>query len=173
MTYELIQATLTNLISFTTIAGFGGIIAHHLYKQHQHWVTTYCPALAPYTPDTQVEETKVDTTLESPDIPTLTAQPQPEQPAITDPWEGESETHIKQTQRLSVRHFSPILTLPAAQETPAQVKTPAKRGRKPKAQPQPMLAEELGLTPPSDWGKVQQPKKVNHKAKSSRKRQTA
>lgn len=165
---EAIQNLLTIAIETVAIAGFTGIVLHHLYKQHRHWVTTYCPPVAPYTPDTQAGETKVD---KSPDIPTLATQHQPEQPAISDPWEGESEAHIKQPQRLSVRHFSPILALPAESETPAQVKTPAKRGRKPKAQS--ALAEELGVVPPSDWGKVQQPKKVNHKATRTRKRQIA
>lgn len=47
MSYEFIQAALTNLITFTAIAGFGGIVAHAMWKQHQTWMQTYCPLVAP------------------------------------------------------------------------------------------------------------------------------
>lgn len=143
MTYELIQAALTNLITFTAIAGFGGCIARAIWTSHRNWMRTYCPPVAAYTPDTQAEETKVDNTLESPDIPSRT-----EQPAIADLWEGEGEMQ-PQPQRLSSRHFSPILALPAARELPA-LKAATKRGRKPKAQQ--TKSQELGLEPPSGWG---------------------
>lgn len=43
MTYELIQAALTNLITFIAIAGFGGIITHAFWKHHINWMKTYCP----------------------------------------------------------------------------------------------------------------------------------
>ena len=48
MTYELIQAALTNLITFTAIAGFGGIITQAFYTSHRRWLCAYCPAVAPY-----------------------------------------------------------------------------------------------------------------------------
>lgn len=39
------------------IAGFGGIVANALYTQHKNFMTEFCPPVAPYTPDTQTEET--------------------------------------------------------------------------------------------------------------------
>jgi hypothetical protein len=46
--YDLIQATLTNLIEFTAIAGFAGTLAHDLIKKHRHWMAIYCPRIEPY-----------------------------------------------------------------------------------------------------------------------------
>lgn len=45
MTYELIQAALTHLITFTAIAGFGGIAIHAMWSQHKTWLQTYCPPI--------------------------------------------------------------------------------------------------------------------------------
>lgn len=47
MTYEFIQAFLTNLITFTAIAGLSGIILRDFYTSHCRWMQTYCPQVAP------------------------------------------------------------------------------------------------------------------------------
>lgn len=59
MTYEFIQAALTNLISFTVIAGFGGCLAHYLWTSHTTWMATYCPPVAPYSPELLPDETEI------------------------------------------------------------------------------------------------------------------
>lgn len=46
MTYELIQAGLTNLITFTAIAGFAGCVMHSFYVSHQQFMAEYCPPVA-------------------------------------------------------------------------------------------------------------------------------
>lgn len=121
---ETLQNLLTFAIEFVAIAGFTGIIAHAFYAQHIRWLQTYCPPVAPYTPDTQVE------------VP---------QPIEEDVWEGEVEpTKVVSYSPVS-RHFSPQLALPPSSEgakptakktrkTPANPKAPAKsRTRKRKA----------------------------------------
>jgi hypothetical protein len=68
--YDLIQSALTAAIDFTAIAGLTGIAAHAIWKRHTTWMSAYCPSVAPYTPDTRVEEE------------VATPEPEPEVPAI-------------------------------------------------------------------------------------------
>ncbi len=113
--YDLAQATLTNLIQVIAIAGFGGCILHYFWQQHTTWMATYCPPVTAYTPDTQVEQLPDETEIIVPTLPPLeTSLPQPE--PEEDVWEGAVEPAIQPQRRLEVRHFSPILALPPAQE---------------------------------------------------------
>jgi hypothetical protein len=68
--YDLIQSALTAAIDFTAIAGLTGIAAHAIWKRHTTWMSAYCPSVAPYTPDTRVEEEVAP------------PEPEPEVPAI-------------------------------------------------------------------------------------------
>lgn len=122
MSYEFIQAALTNLITFTAIAGFTGIILHASWKQHTTWMTQYCPPVAPYTPDTQVAQPQVT------EVPVI-VEPQP---IDEDVWDGEVEPTKVVCFRPVSRHFSPQLALPPAQE---EVKPSTKKTRKSAAKP--------------------------------------
>lgn len=119
--YDLIQNALTNLIEFTAIAGFTGILAHYLIKKHRHWMAIYCPPIEPYRPDTQAEieaqtepepeaDTEVDTPLESPDIP-----PQLET-IVEDAWETPIASSPARYWMRPAEALNPMLCLPAAKE---------------------------------------------------------
>lgn len=122
--YDLIQATLTNLIQFTAIAGMTGIIANAMWRQHTSFMDTYCPPIAPYTPDTQAEieaqkepeadievDTEVDTPLESPDIP-----PQLET-IVEDAWETPIASSPARYWMRPAQSVEPtLLALPPAKE---------------------------------------------------------
>lgn len=139
MTYEFIQAALTNLISFTAIAGFGGIALHAIWTSHCNWMQTYCPPVAPYLALHDPELLPDETEIIVPTLPPLESpnpQPQPE----SDLWEGAVDTlpSVLPLKPVS-RHFSPVLALPQVleeQSAPKPATKPvAKRGGKPKAQP--------------------------------------
>lgn len=128
MTYEFIQAALTNLITFTAIAGLTGIILHSFYTHHKEWMAVHCPAVKPFaeaianpTPDTQVEVNQPHVT-EAPVIET-----EEPQPLANDVWEGEVEPTKLVCFRPVSRHFSPQLSLPPAKE---EVKQSTKKTRK-------------------------------------------
>lgn len=113
MTYDLVQ----NLLTATTeLIAITGIIAHAFYTQHKRFMTTYCPSVKPYTPDTRTLETKVE-----------------EQPTLVDePWETEITTITLSHWVRSQPQVQPTLyLLPPAQE---EVK-PAKKPRKTPAKP--------------------------------------
>ena len=123
---EALQNFLTIAVETVAIAGFTGIIAHAIWKQHTNWMTQYCPPVAPYTPDTQVE---VEPELT--EVPVI-LEPQP---IDEDVWDGEVEQTLVVWLRPVSRHFSPQLALPPVQEevkpkksrkTPASPKAPAK-----------------------------------------------
>lgn len=127
--YDLIQATLTNLIEFTALAGFAGITVHAMWKHHTNWMATYCPPVQPYTPDTQVEVEAL-----APIEPALDPQPELIKPqqfiATEDIWKLPITSSPA---RYWVRQEEPVkpvlMLMPAHSEKPV---TP--RGRKP-AQP--------------------------------------
>lgn len=125
--YDLIQATLTNLIQFTAIAGMTGIIADAMWKQHTSFMNTYCPPITPYTPDTQAEieaqkepeadievDTEVDTPLESPDIPPQTGT------IVEDAWETPIASSSARYWMRPAEALNPMLCLPAAKEIAPQ-----------------------------------------------------
>lgn len=122
MSYEFIQAALTNLITFTAIAGFTGIVAHSFIQQHRRFMAEFCPPVAPYTPDTQVAQPQVT------EVPVI-VEPQPIE---EDVWDGEVEQTLVVYFRPVSRHFSPQLALPPAQEG---VKPSTKKTRKSAAKP--------------------------------------
>ena len=122
---ETLQNLLTFAIEFAAIAGFTGIIAHAIWKQHTNWMTQYCPPVVPYTPDTQVAQPQVT------EVPVI-VEPQP---IDEDVWDGEIKPTKVVCFRPVSRHFSPQLALPPAQEevkpkksrkTPASPKASAK-----------------------------------------------
>jgi hypothetical protein len=53
MSYEIAQNLLTTAAEFIALAGLTGIITHAIWSQHQHFMTTYCPLIAPYQPEVQ------------------------------------------------------------------------------------------------------------------------
>lgn len=125
---EAIQNLLTIAIETVAIAGLTGIIAHAFYTSHCRGMQTYCPKVLPYTPDTQVEETKVDKALLTPDIPS-----QPEQPAIADPWQAEITTSSPRYWVRSLPQAQPnLFLLPPSIE---EAKQPTKKSRKTPASP--------------------------------------
>ena len=76
--YEVIQNLLTLSIEVAAIAGVTGIIAHAFWKQHTQWMATYCPPVAPYTPDTLAKQPE----------PEVTGTPviEESQPVVEDVW---------------------------------------------------------------------------------------
>lgn len=122
---EALQNLLTIAIETVAIAGFTGIIAHAIWKQHTNWMTQYCPPVAPYKPDTQVAQPKMT------EVPVI-VEPQP---IHEDVWDCVVEPTKVVCLRPVSRHFSAQLALPPAQEevkpkksrkTPALPKAPAK-----------------------------------------------
>jgi hypothetical protein len=99
--YELIQSALTAAIEFTAIAGLTGIAVHAMWKQHTTWMSTYCPTVAPYTPNVLVEEE--------------VAAPQPEV-AIADPWEAPITTSSRRWVSRQHQPITPVLALCPVQE---------------------------------------------------------
>ncbi len=114
--YDLIQSALTAAIDFTAIAGLTGIAAHAIWKQHTNWMSAYCPSVAPYTPDTEVEE----------EVSTTELQPEPEVVAIADPWEAPITTSSRRWVSRQPESIKPVLAL-----------CPAKEEIKPVTKPQP------------------------------------
>jgi hypothetical protein len=127
--YELIQATLTAAAEATVIIGITGIIAHALYTSHRNFMTEFCPPVTPYTPDTQETEA-------------IASEP------VSCPVDTDTHWESASPDGSSWEYASPLTCEWTA---PAQ---PKRRLGRPQKQ-QPNLAEDLGLTPPSDWGKVQ------------------
>lgn len=159
---ETLQNLLTIAAEATVIVGLAGIVAHAFYTQHQHFMATYCPPVKTYQADARVEEAEVVTSQMS--------KPLEVAPAVNDPWIEPAVavvTNVIELRPVS-RHFSPQLALPAAKEVKQTKKVTTRKPRTKKTQP---LAEELGLTPPSDWGKVQT--KAPAKTHTPRKRKTA
>lgn len=111
---EFAQQLLTVAAEITAIAGFGGIAAHAIWKQHTSWMSAYCPTVAPYTPDTRVEEE------------VATPDPEPEVPAIADPWEAPITTDGRRWVSRQPQPIKPVLAL-----------CPAKEEVKPVTKPQP------------------------------------
>ena len=114
--YELIQAALTAATELTAIAGITGIAAHAIWKQHTNWMSAYCPSVAPYTPDTRVKE----------EVSTTELQPEPEVPAIADPWEAPITTSSRRWVNRQPESIKPVLAL-----------CPVKEEIKPVTKPQP------------------------------------
>jgi hypothetical protein len=114
--YDLIQATLTNLIEFTAIAGFGGILAHDIWKRHATWIATYCPPVIPSTPEQPKapEVAEVDATEPIAEVQPAPAPEVSEAPVIADPW----ETPIASSSRrwASRQSVKPVLALCPAKE---------------------------------------------------------
>jgi len=115
MFYEIAQAALTAAAEITAIAGITGIAAHAIWKQHTSWMSAYCPSVAPYTPDTRVEE----------EVATPVPQPEPEV-AIADPWEAPITTSSRRWVSRQPESIKPVLAL-----------CPAKKEIKPVTKPQP------------------------------------
>jgi len=115
MFYEIAQAALTAAAEITAIAGITGIAAHAIWKRHTTWMSAYCPSVAPYTPDTRVEEEAA------------TPVPQPEEVvAIADPWEAPITTSSRRWVSRQPESIKPVLAL-----------CPAKKEIKPVTKPQP------------------------------------
>lgn len=117
--YDLIQATLTNLIEFTAIAGFGGIVAHDIWKRHTNWMATYCPPVAPCIPSTPEQPKAAEVVEVKATEPTKEIKPTPapevaKTPIIADPW----ETPIASSSRRwsSRQSAKPVLALCPAKE---------------------------------------------------------
>ena len=55
MTYDLIQSALTAFINVVAIAGFAGCVLHSLFVSHNQFLAEFCPPVAPYKPDKEVE----------------------------------------------------------------------------------------------------------------------
>jgi len=107
--YDLIQSALTAATELTAIAGITGIAAHAIWKQHTTWMSTYCPTVAPYTPDVQVEE----------EVATPVPQPEPEV-VIADPWEAPITTSSRRWVSRQPESIKPVLALcPAKEVKPA------------------------------------------------------
>jgi hypothetical protein len=113
--YDLIQSALTAATEIIAIAGLTGIAAHAMWKQHTNWMSSYCPAVAPCTPDVQAEE----------EIATPEPQPEPEV-AIADPWEAPITTSSRRWISRQPESIKPVLAL-----------CPAKEEVKPVTKPQP------------------------------------
>lgn len=151
MTYEMIQAALTNLITFTAIAGFGGIALHAFWTFHCNWMAEYCPPVAPPTLDAQPltenllieiflkteeaiapytpEATEVDKALESPDIPS-----QPEAIA-EDIWDSGVRTSAPRYWVRQSQSIKPTLALMPAKEEAKSVAPTRKTVTKKTQQP--------------------------------------
>jgi len=115
MFYEIAQAALTAAIDFTAIAGLTGIAAHAIWKQHTSWMSSYCPPVGAYTPDTREAE-----------VATPVPQPELEVPAIADPWEAPITTSSRRWVSRQPESIKPVLAL-----------CPAKKEIKPVTKPQP------------------------------------
>ena len=120
--YDLIQATLTNLIQFIALAGFGGIALHAIYKQHAE-----VPHATPVTnPQAEVE-------------------PVTEEPAIADPWEMPITTSSRRW--ASRKPAQPCLyLLPPAQEEAKPVTPSHKPATKKTQQPLDVNLDNLDAT---------------------------
>jgi hypothetical protein len=129
--YDLIQSALTAATVITAIAGLTGIAAHAIWKQHTNWMSAYCPSVAPYTPDTRVEEV---------------ATPQPEIHAIADDiWETPVLTSAPRYWERPSQSIKPTLMLmPAASEIKAV--TPSRKTANKKSQ-QPLEINLNSLDP--------------------------
>ncbi|MBD2033920.1 hypothetical protein H6F76_02480 [Leptolyngbya sp. FACHB-321] len=163
---ETLQTALTLLTEVVAIAGFGGIAVHAMWKQHTTWMATYCPPVGQPQPTVEPEALPDETeeivpTLEPMESPVV----QPETP--DDLWEGEVGQAIVPFRPVS-RHFNPQLALPPAKDEAKPAKKPATR--KPRTKKVQPLAEELGLVPPANWGKVQA---LPATKRTTRKRKTA
>ena len=93
MFYEIAQSALTAAAETTVIVGLAGIILHALYTQHQHFMTEFCPPVAPHQPEAQatvapavVEAVEVATAqqpeIKEEEVETTVAPVATEQPAI-------------------------------------------------------------------------------------------
>ena len=140
MPYDLIQSVLTLAIEATATIGFGAIALHGIWQQHTRFMQEFCPPVKPYQEQeddaiahyvdqfTHAEEllpeelVVSDTVREI--IQSLTQELGEVETAI-DPWEEgveEGNEQVKPT-RLAVRHFSPQLALPPAQEKESKTQT--------------------------------------------------
>ena len=108
--YDLIQSALTAAIDFTAIAGLTGIAAHAIWKQHTSWMSSYCPPVGAYTPDTREAE-----------VATPVPQPELEVPAIADPWEAPITSSSRRWVSRQPQPIKPVLALcPAKEEVKPQ-----------------------------------------------------
>jgi len=119
--HDLIQSALTAATEVIAIAGFGGIAAHAIWKQHTSWTTAYCPPVAAYT---GVEEVTVP-------------EPEPEV-AIADPWEAPITTSSRRWVSRQPESIKPILAL-----------CPAKQEVEPVTKPQPTKIDLNALDAPT------------------------
>ncbi len=123
MFYEIAQVTLTAAAEVIAIAGITLIIAHALYTQHQHFMTEFCPPVAPCPPVVQ---------------PEISAVVEIDQPVVDDPWTEpavEVVTNVVELRPVS-RHFNPQLALPAAKEEPkAKTSKPRTKTRRASTKP--------------------------------------
>jgi hypothetical protein len=141
MTYELIQAALTNLITFTAIAGLSGIILRDFYTSHRRWMQTYCPPVAPAAASNPPTDTvnlslkyfevgKVET---GEAIAPIAPSREPQPAEFENIWEAPINTS---SPRYWVRPTQPqqptVYLLPAAKE---EVKPATKKTRKTPAKP--------------------------------------
>lgn len=121
--YDFIQSALTAAAQIIALAGFTGIAAHAIFKEHAKTAFIYAelPHATPapqIEPDTEVD-TGVDTTLLTPDIP-------PQQEAIADIWDSGVSTSAP---RYWVRQPEPIkpalMLMPAKEEAKSVAPTRA------------------------------------------------
>jgi hypothetical protein len=126
--YDFIQSALTAATEIIAIAGFTGIAAHAVFKQHAKSAAIYtevphATAAPQIEPDTEVD-TEVDTTLESPDIP-------PQKEAIADDiWETPVVTSAPRYWVRQPRSIKPALMLMPAKEEIKAVTPPRKPATK-------------------------------------------
>jgi hypothetical protein len=118
--YDLIQSALTVTIEIIAIAGFTGIAAHAVFKQHAKSAAIYtevphATAAPQIEPGTEVD-TEVDTTLESPDIP-------PQKEAIADDiWETPVVTSAPRYWVRQPQSIKPTLALCPAKNVEPQTR---------------------------------------------------
>jgi hypothetical protein len=134
--HDLIQTALTAATEVIAIAGLTGIAVHAIWKQHTTWMSTSCPTVAPYTPDTRVEE-EVATT-EPQHFDKAQCPPEPEV-AIADPWEAPITTSSRRWVSRQPESIKPVLAL-----------CPAKEEIKPVTKPQPTPIDLNALDAASD-----------------------
>lgn len=124
--YDFIQSALTSLIQVVAIAGFGGCLAHYLWTSHTNWMATYCPPVAPYSP-----ELPHRTEIIVPTLPPLeTSLPQPEQPqSQTCEWASPIACLLEDCPESSLMGQSYELTSPPTCEWSAPIPVASKRRR--------------------------------------------
>lgn len=130
--YDFIQSALTAAAQIIALAGFTGIAAHAIFKEHAKTAAIYAevPHATPapqIEPDTEVD-TGVDTTLLTPDIP-------PQQEALADIWDSGVSTSAPRYWVRQSQSIKPALMLMPAKEEIKAVTPTGKPATKKSQQP--------------------------------------